>query len=192
MGKIILVTGGVRSGKSVYAESLAKALKGEILYIATSLALDSEMKDRIKKHIDRRPTNFKTLEAYKDFDKKLTSEILKDKSGVLLDCITNMISNLLLEKCTDLNNISTDKIKECEDYVKDEFEKLLSICTLYDIPFIFVTNEVGMGLVPEYPIGRLFRDISGMINQFVARRASSVYLCVSGIPVEIKKESENK
>lgn len=180
MGKLILVTGGARSGKSSYAEDMASQLKGDILYVATSIPCDDEMKLRIKKHIGRRPSNWETLEAYKDFDIKLPP-MLHKKSGVLLDCITNLVSNLILENYED-----GEDNKNMENYITGEIMKLISISKKSSVPFIMVTNEVGMSLVPEYPLGRLFRDIAGSINQIIAGEADEVYLCVSGIPVKIK------
>jgi adenosylcobinamide kinase/adenosylcobinamide-phosphate guanylyltransferase len=185
MGKIILVTGGARSGKSSYAEKLAKDTIGNILYIATSIPFDEEMKLRVKKHKAQRPKEWETFEGYKDYDINL-SEKLKNTNGVLLDCITNMVTNLILEKCTDVDNINKEEILEIEAYVDGEINKLIELIEMNDSKFIIVTNEVGMGLVPEYPLGRLFRDIAGRANQILAKAAEEVYFCVSGIPVRIK------
>lgn len=185
MGKIILVTGGARSGKSSYAEKKAKELEGDILYIATAIPFDEEMKLRVKKHREGRPSTWSTLEAYKDFDSKLKAA-LEGKAGVLLDCITNLVSNLILEKCKNVEEIKTDETVEIENYVKGEIEKLIKSIREAAVPFIIVTNEVGMALVPEYPLGRLFRDLAGIVNQILAKEAEEVYFCVSGIPMKIK------
>ncbi|AAK79351.1 adenosylcobinamide kinase/adenosylcobinamide-phosphate guanylyltransferase [Clostridium acetobutylicum] len=185
MGKLIFITGGARSGKSSYAEKLAISLGGDILYIATSKPFDEEMKERVKKHRERRPKNWGTLEAYKDFDSKLLIET-KGKSGVLLDCITNMVTNLIFEKLPSEENITTRDAEKVQKYVEDEIEKLIRVIENIDMPFIIVTNEVGMSLVPEYPLGRLFRDIAGFVNQMLAKKADEVYLCISGIPMKIK------
>jgi len=185
MGKLIFITGGARSGKSSYAERLAEDIKGNILYIATAIPFDDEMKLRIKKHIERRPKNWTTLEAYKNFNIKLP-ELLEDKSGVLLDCITNMVSNLILEKCDDEMNIKILEAQDIQKYVEEEKEKLMKVVEKEEIPFIMVTNEVGMSLVPEYPLGRVFRDIAGTVNQMIAAKADEVYFCVSGIKIKIK------
>jgi adenosylcobinamide kinase / adenosylcobinamide-phosphate guanylyltransferase len=185
MGRIILVTGGARSGKSTYAEEMAAKLDGNVLYIATSIPFDDEMKLRVTKHKAQRPSRWDTLEAYKDMDINLKSR-LENSSGVLLDCITIMVTNLFMEKCKDLDNISNSTAVEVEDFIKSEIEKLIKIAKNTDIPFIIVTNEVGMGIVPEYPSGRVFRDLAGRANQMLAKVADEVYLCVSGIPVKIK------
>ncbi|APM38114.1 bifunctional adenosylcobinamide kinase/adenosylcobinamide-phosphate guanylyltransferase [Clostridium kluyveri] len=185
MGKLILITGGARSGKSSYAEKLAKELKGDILYVATSIPFDEEMKLRIKKHVERRPESWETLEAYKDFHSKLIP-MLNGKSGVLLDCITNLVSNLLLEKCEDTEKTTTARALEIEKYIKAEVSEIINISKEASMPFIMVTNEVGMALVPEYPLGRIFRDLAGSVNQMIAKEAEEVYFCISGIPLKIK------
>lgn len=185
MGKLILVTGGAKSGKSSYAEKLAKEIKGDILYVATAIPFDDEMKLKVKKHIEQRPPNWYTLEAYRDFHSKLIP-MLSGKSGVLLDCITNLVSNLLLERCNNIEKIKASEILEIEQYVKKEVKEFIDISKDTSIPFILVTNEVGMSLVPEYKLGRIFREIAGSINQIIAREAEKVYFCISGIPVRIK------
>ena len=185
MGKIILVTGGARSGKSTYAEGLARSINGNILYLATSIPFDDEMKLRVEKHKAQRPAAWVTLEAYKDLDIHLKSELM-NKSAVLLDCITVMVTNLFLEKCKDIDHISNENAMEIENFVKNEIEKLITEAKNAAIPFILVTNEVGMGVVPEYPSGRVFRDVAGRANQMLAGVADEVYLCICGIPVKIK------
>jgi Adenosyl cobinamide kinase/adenosyl cobinamide phosphate guanylyltransferase len=185
MGKIILVTGGARSGKSTFAEETARKLGGNVVYIATSKACDDEMIERIKKHRSQRPEEWVTIEAYKDMDLHL-KDILKDKDAVLLDCITIMVSNLMLEKAMDWEGIPAEEINRVEAYVKVEIEKLIKVASDADVTFIIVTNELGMGVVPPYELGRAVRDIAGRANQMLARAAEEVYLCVSGIPVRIK------
>lgn len=185
MGKLIVVTGGAKSGKSSYAEKLAKEIKGDILYVATAVPFDDEMKIKVKKHIEQRPPNWYTLEAYKDFNSKLLP-MLSGKSVVLLDCVTNLVSNLLLEKCSDIEKIKDSEILEIEQYVKKEIREFIDISKSSSILFIAVTNEVGMSLVPEYKLGRIFRELAGSINQIIAGEAEKVYFCISGIPVRIK------
>lgn len=185
MGKLILVTGGARSGKSSHAEELAKACGSHVLYIATSIVTDGEMEQRIKKHREQRPSWWETLEAYKDFDICIGKKT-ENKSAVLLDCITVMTTNLMLERLSDIDNISPENSIEAEDYVRHEMDKLISAAMESSIPFILVTNEVGMGIVPEYPLSRLFRDIAGRVNQTLSKAADEVYFCVSGIPMKIK------
>ncbi|MDP4093362.1 MAG: bifunctional adenosylcobinamide kinase/adenosylcobinamide-phosphate guanylyltransferase [Bacillota bacterium] len=185
MGEIILVTGGARSGKSTYAEERAKKYGSKILYVATSLPLDEEMRQRIAKHREQRPEEWETIEAYSCLDSVIKCS-LAGKNAVMLDCITIMITNLMFDKCSDWENISSDEISAVEEYVKTEMDKLVCTARQAEIPFILVTNELGMGVVPEYASARIFRDIAGRMNQYLAKEATEVYLCVSGIPVRIK------
>ena len=185
MGRLILVTGGARSGKSTYAEEIARKLDGGIIYVATSLPVDEEMKLRIEKHKAQRPLNWETLEVFKDFEFHLEGK-LESKVGLLLDCVTIMVTNVLMEKCQDIDNISNQEAMEVEESVKTEIDKLIALVNAKPVTFILVTNEVGMGVVPEYPSGRVFRDVAGRANQMLAKAADEVYLCISGIPVKIK------
>jgi adenosylcobinamide kinase/adenosylcobinamide-phosphate guanylyltransferase len=189
MGKLILVTGGARSGKSTFAEATASKYGENVLYVATSIPFDDEMKERVKRHREQRPSGWDTVEAYRDLDVAIGSN-LEGKNAILLDCITIMVSNIMFEKgnelAVDWNNLKQDAIQEIENNVKIEIEKYLSIAKKADIPFIAVTNEVGMGIVPENALARAFRDIAGRINQMIARVADEVYFCISGIPVRIK------
>ncbi len=185
MGKLIMVTGGARSGKSSYAEDTAKKLGDNILYIATSIPFDEEMKQRIRKHREQRPAGWETVEAYRDFGFHLEGK-LEGKSAVMLDCITIMVSNLMFETNRDWDNMDTVEMDNVEKQVTAEIQKLVSLIRASDIPFILVTNEIGMGIVPENVLSRLFRDIAGRVNQLLARASDEVYLCISGIPVRIK------
>lgn len=185
MGRLTLITGGARSGKSTFAEEMAKRIGSSVLYVATSIPFDEEMKLRIKKHREQRPSNWETVEAYKDLDKHLKDKII-GKDAVLLDCLTIMITNIMLEKHKDWDSIKVDEIEEVETYVKKEVQKLLTLIQKSPVPFIVVTNEIGMGIVPWYKSARAFRDFAGRANQALAKAAHEVYLCVSGIPVRIK------
>ncbi len=186
MGKAILVTGGARSGKSSFAEKLAADLKGEILYIATAVAFDDEMKDRIKKHQEARPEEWDTYEGYKDLDKVVTEKGSMYK-GILLDCITVMITNLLMDSdSVDFENISTLELDELEKYVKTQFQQLMKTISNTEAVVIMVTNELGSSIVPENKLARFFRDAAGRINQYVASCCDEVYLTVCGIPMKIK------
>lgn len=185
MAKLILVTGGARSGKSSFAEETAKLFGEQILYIATAAAFDEEMKERIRRHRLQRPASWTTLEAYRDFDKSLP-ELLMGQNAALLDCITVMVSNIMLEKAMDWEGLSIKEMEEVEKAVAVQVEFLLGVIRNADIPFILVTNELGMGVVPPYALGRAVRDIAGRVNQQLAREANEVYLCVSGIPLKIK------
>jgi adenosylcobinamide kinase/adenosylcobinamide-phosphate guanylyltransferase len=185
MGKLILVTGGARSGKSRFAEKKASDFGDRVLYIATAVAFDEEMKERIRRHRQQRPSGWETLEAYRDFETSLPG-LLAGRDAVLLDCVTVMVSNIMLQKAMDWEGISVEEINAVEKEVDSQVRSLLSIIKNAEIPFVLVTNELGMGVVPPYALGRAFRDIAGRVNQILAGEAEEVYLCVSGIPVKIK------
>lgn len=185
MGRLILVTGGARSGKSAFAEELAGKIGNDVLYVATAIPFDSEMKLRIQKHRERRPAQWETLEAYRDLDRHLTGRA-EGMAAVMLDCVTVMVSNIMLQSREDWDNLGENDITTVEEQVKAEIAKLLKVVEKLSIPFIAVTNETGMGIVPENAIARAFRDIAGRVNQMLAKEAGEVYFCVSGIPVKIK------
>lgn len=169
-----LITGGARSGKSLYAEKLAiKIGKGRAAYIATAQALDDEMSKRIELHKARRGANWQTFEAPFNADEKI---LLAGEqfSAILFDCVTVYISNLICAGCDE------EKILTAAD-------KLISAATKTTATTIFVTNEVGSGLVPDNELGRRFRDIAGTVNQRLAAAADEVILMVAGIPMVIKK-----
>jgi adenosylcobinamide kinase/adenosylcobinamide-phosphate guanylyltransferase len=185
MKKFILITGGARSGKSNFAESIAKGTGKDVLYIATSVPFDSEMKMRVRKHREQRPGDWSLLEAYKDFDIHLSKTGSK-REVYLLDCITLMVTNIIMEKESDWQNINESEVLGIEQDIKREIEKLIEFIEYSDGLFIAVTNEVGMGIVPENKLSRAFRDVAGRANQMLAKVADEVYLCVSGIPLKIK------
>lgn len=173
-----LVTGGARSGKSTFAESLMEGY-GEVCYIATARPSDDEeMKERIAKHRARRPDHWHTLED----DRNLASNI-PAADAILLDCVTVLLSNYLFDIGEELTEESIQKV---QDEVKEELMLLSDCCKKEDMELVIVTNEVGSGIVPMHPLSRAFRDIQGRVNQFLASRAEEVYLVVSGIPVKIK------
>jgi len=182
MSKITMVTGGARSGKSGFAESLLQH-KDDVLYIATSIPFDEEMKDRIEKHKLRRPAEWKTLECYKDIDKHL---LARSEKNILLDCLTIMVTNLMFYYEKDWDTIGMDRINEIEGLIISEVQNLINCVRKQDMNMIVVTNELGMGIVPSTKLSRLFRDIAGNINQVVARECDEVSFLVSGIPTKIK------
>lgn len=196
MGKLCLVTGGARSGKSRFAEQLARDLKESVLYIATSIVFDDEMRDRVKKHRQQRPSDWETFEGYKNLAPAVLDARNKHK-GILLDCATIMMTNLLFDmlgttfdSCEDAANITdiitNEKLAEVEVKILEEFKAFIDQIEQTDITTIIVTNEIGFGVVPETVLGRVFRDISGRVNQYIAKRADEVYLVVCGIEMKIK------
>lgn len=186
MGEITLVTGGARSGKSTIAEKILLNSNEDILYIATSVAFDEEMEDRIKKHKDRRDNRWKLVETYKNFGNLVDNEDFKNCRYILLDCITVMLSNRLFDKRLD-NDTDLDKYDELETEILNDMVDLLKISRDNDKNIVIVTNELGMGIVPIDRISRMYRDIAGRINQYVASEADKVIFAVSGIGVDIKK-----
>lgn len=177
---IVLVTGGARSGKSTFAENLYKDKK-DVVYIATSIALDEEMKERIIRHKQTRPDTWRTFEGYYSLTDALGTE-----KNYLLDCITVLTSNIMFDMTKDLDTIPQKIQEEVEEKVYGELYSLIAAIRKKDYNLVMVTNEVGYSLVPENHIGRVFRDIQGRINQKVAALSDEVYLVCCGIPVKIK------
>lgn len=173
MSKIVLFTGGARSGKSTRAEQYAAALGRPVVYIATAEARDDEMRARVAEHRRRRPPEWATLEAPLRVAPAL--ERLDRGAVVLLDCLALLVSNLLLAYESDP-----------APPIDAEIAALLAAARQRDLALIAVTNEVGMGVVPPYPLGRAYRDLLGWANQRVAAAADEVYLLVCGIPVEVR------
>lgn len=167
--KIILITGGQRSGKSSYAEKLALSLSCNPIYLATSRIWDEEHLKRIKHHQANRGNQWTNVE-----EEKYLNHI--DVSGrvVLVDCITLWATNFFFDNDSNVE-LSLSEIKE-------EFNKF----TFQDATFIFVTNEIGFGGVSENKIQRMFTDLQGWVNQYIAAQADQVFLMVSGIAVQIK------
>jgi adenosylcobinamide kinase/adenosylcobinamide-phosphate guanylyltransferase len=184
MGKIIYITGGARSGKSTLAEKIALEDYKTRTYLATAIPYDDEMVDRIHKHRIQREDKWATVEGYRDIS-KLLEETPKNEV-VLLDCLTNMVSNLLLDNHVDWDMVTPKEVNEMEQNIMIEIDNLLECIRSCGSDFIIVSNELGMGLVPPYPLGRYFRDISGRINQRIAFESSEAYMVVSGLKVKLK------
>lgn len=181
---IVLVTGGVRSGKSIFAQEYINKIGNEITYIATAIPFDEGMKYRIKKHRDSRPKEWKTIEMYKSFEKLESNTDFLSSDSILFECMTLMVSNLLLEE--NIENADYEKIDIIERKIFFEVEKIIEIIKKYNKNLIVVTNEVGMGIVPSYKLGNIFRDIAGRINQYLAKESDEVYITISGIPLKLK------
>lgn len=172
MGKITFILGGARSGKSAYAKELANRQKKKVAFIATCEARDKEMRERIRLHKKNRPLNWKTFEEPL-FVSKILKEITNIYEIILIDCLTLLISNLLLKGSK-------------EGCIEREVNKILSTLKKNKNKSIIVSNEVGLGIVPDSRLGREFRDIAGRINQQVAEKSDEVFFVVSGIPWRIK------
>lgn len=186
MGKIIYVTGGARSGKSTTAEEIVLNSGKDKIYIATSIAFDEEMKERIRLHKIQRGESWITIEAYKELDKKI-KKYSQEKKIILLDCLTNFISNnMIIDVERDWEKISQIEVKEIEKEIEREIVKILEVAKNSQLDIVIVSNEIGMGVVPPSYLGRYFRDICGRMNQLVASSADEAYLIVSGLKIKLK------
>lgn len=172
MSRLILITGGARSGKSKYALTLARSHGKRVIYIATAEALDPEMKKRIRLHRRNRDKGWVTIEEPADVSGAVRALPRKERV-ILLDCLTLLISNLIFKGLSD-------------GAICAEVKSILRALRLKAGTSIVVTNEVGGGIVPDNKLARRFRDLQGRTNQIVSGAADCVYLLVSGIPVKIK------
>jgi adenosylcobinamide kinase/adenosylcobinamide-phosphate guanylyltransferase len=181
MSKITLILGGARSGKSYFAQELAKKGKRKVLFVATAEPLDDEMRVRIEEHRKNRPVKWKTLEVTKNIGMKI-KECTKGDDIIIIDCITLLISNLLYDE---------PNYPVAEKRVLKEINALLECINTLDAHFIIVSNEVGLGLVPDNKLGRLYRDMLGKSNQLLASQSGMVYFMVAGIPSRILPDTGN-
>ncbi len=178
---VILITGGARSGKSTLAEDKARAFD-KVTYIATARPCDGEMAARIAHHRARRPASWRTFEGVTG----LAGAVFEGDQCVLLDCVTNLVTNLMLDTPIDWEQPQDADVQEVECLALAELEALVLRTRELGVALILVNNEVGMGLVPVYPFGRAFRDVAGRVGQRLASLADEVYFCVSGIPLRVK------
>jgi adenosylcobinamide kinase/adenosylcobinamide-phosphate guanylyltransferase len=179
MGRLVLVLGGARSGKSAFAERLARTGGGDgVLYIATALIHDAEMVERVARHRAQRPAAWETVEMF-----HRVGETLHERADLppvlLLDCLTLLLSTPALDP-----NVSAEAI---EAHAMAEVDGLLRLADTHAGTCIVVSNEVGMGMVPPYPMGRAYRDTLGRANQRLAARADAAYLLIAGIPLDLTK-----
>lgn len=165
---LTLVVGGARSGKSSHAEALIAAHPAPWTYIATAQAFDDEMEERIAHHRARRDGRWRTVDA--PLDLAQTLGVMPEGAPVLVDCLTLWLSNIML----------------ADHDVDEETRRLVAVLAAPRGPWVVVANEVGMGIVPENPLARRFRDEAGRLNQMVAAIADSVTFTVAGMPLAIK------
>jgi adenosylcobinamide kinase / adenosylcobinamide-phosphate guanylyltransferase len=187
---LILVTGGARSGKSTYAERLAQRSGRSVAYIATATAGDDDMRDRIARHQAARPSTWRTIEE----PLHLAEAIQRAASCadiILLDCITVWLSNWLLLQ-DELSSIESTPASVYSEGALQEIEALLREARALNAQqrLVIVTNEVGLGIVPAFALGRVYRDVLGAVNRRLAQDASRVYLLVAGLAVDIKRLHE--
>ncbi len=197
MSKIYFILGGARSGKSSFSEELAISISERVGYLATGQIIDEEMKKRIDIHKKRRPQNWKTFEIRSNDIS--TSEIEKiilmtDKNKLkvlIIDCITNLLFRLIHKYSLDgLEILENSLEKKIEDEITDFFDKFISsvrrAADTKGIDIIIVSNEAGLGLVPAYPLGRIFRDMLGIVNKKIAAASDEVHFFIAGIGMKIK------
>ena len=176
---ISIVTGGARSGKSEFAESL---IKGDAIYIATAENFDDEMDLRIKKHVKRRDESvikWRTIECLKNFD-----GLSGEEKYVLFDSLGVFVSNIMFSKTAD--DLSDKSIEETILVVRKELEKLLDWARENDKELVIVTDEVGMSIIPESKVARVYRDLIGTINKEVAAKCDRAYFVCMGLEVRLK------
>lgn len=177
MPRTIFITGGARSGKSRFAEQLSLEFGAPLCYLATAQALDSEMGERISRHQQRRGNDWQTTEEPLHLTQALAC-CDGNYKAVLVDCLTLWLTNLLL--------LYEDLGEQAEERIMDDVHRLAATLRGMTTPVILVSNEVGMGIVPEHRLGRIFRDIAGQANQIMASAAGEAWLVASGIPLKLK------
>lgn len=185
MNKIILITGGARSGKSNFAESEIRKIDKSTAYIATAIAFDEGMKNRIKKHVEQRPNTWKTYEKPTQVH-EIIDTISQENEVAILDCITVLVTNTLFQSDLDWETVSEEMVDEIEARIQKDIKAMVEAIQKTDLTVYMVTNEIGSGIVPENRLARLFRDIAGRVNQYLGQMSEEVYLVVSGIPMKIK------
>ncbi len=168
MGKIIFITGHVRSGKSKFAVKIAKEEFKNVVFIATGKEIDDEMRERIRKHKESRPEKWKTIEEEIDIENFIGRD-----NDYIIDCLTTWITNLIIKGYKEKDIIR--KVERLIENIKD------ANCSA-----IIISNEVGWGIVPENKLARDFRDIIGIVHQIIAENSDIFYLMVSGIPLKLK------
>ncbi len=181
MGKTTLVLGGIRSGKSAFAEELVLARQNHTIYLATGQAVDAEMEQRIRRHQDRRPSEWLTLEQPLDLVAPLKQALERSDqpTSVLLDSLDGWMSNFLLEN-------ETRPFPKIEAQALSHVEDLAELAKNSVADFFLVSSEVGLSLVSPNSLGRQFQDLLGAVNQAAAALADDVYLVTAGIPQRIK------
>ncbi|HZQ07744.1 MAG TPA: bifunctional adenosylcobinamide kinase/adenosylcobinamide-phosphate guanylyltransferase [Anaerolineae bacterium] len=178
--EIILILGGARSGKSTWAENMARTRAGDsVLYIATAEALDDEMRERIDMHRAARPPAWQTREAPRNLPEAI-AQLDSPPRLIVLDCLTLWVTNEMLVSERELQKRLLCQLDMLTDWVR-----------LHDLDLIIVSNEVGLGIVPDNELSRHFRDMLGKVNAYVAQIADKVYWMAAGLPIELKSLAVN-
>lgn len=182
MGRLIFITGGTRSGKSTYAEGRLMDYAGA-LYVATARNTDPEMAERILNHQNRRPDHWRTVETDRDFFEVLSKCA---EPAVLIESVGTMITNHILDAQLDWDYCSRKQVQDLQSKVLEQIEHLISGSVESGADVYVVSDEVGMGMVSAYAMGRAFSDICGLANQMLAEASHEAYLVVSGLPLKLK------
>lgn len=177
---VILITGGARSGKSMFAQQFFSEAE-QVVYVATAEVCDEEMAQRVEQHRHAR-----RCMADGRTSAGISRMMIHGEDGCLLDCVTVLTSNIMFTHTAEYECIPRTVQEETEAAVKRQLDVLINDANAANCRLVLVTNELGSGIVPEHHVSRVFRDIAGRVNQHLARRADEVYWCVCGIPVKIK------
>lgn len=180
-----LILGGIRSGKSAYAEKLLQ-MGDHVTYIALAQIYDDEMAERVLRHQERRKPSWKTIETNTDLVGAIQQAA---NSDILIDSIGTWISNNLMEQMQAETSLTRTQRNTIEQLILDEGERIIQTLERHQGAVIMVSEEVGYSMVSEYPLGRLFTDIIGSINQRLAKHCDRVYLMVTGYPIVVKDHS---
>ncbi len=176
---VTLILGGARSGKSAHAQKLAEESRKAVLFVATAEALDDEMAQRIRRHQQERPAHWRTLEA-----PRAVAEQIRKAAGtgelILLDCVTLLASNVIAPLPEPYSSGAA------EAALNAEIDALLALMDATDHEWLIISNEVGLGLVPDSPLGRVYRDALGRANQRLAAAADEVLFLAAGLPMRLK------
>ena len=173
MGRLTFITGGQRSGKSSFAVKLASARAERVVFVATCIPKDDEMKARIEQHKKARPRHWRTIVAEKEISSLLAQ--LRGCDLVIIDCLTLLVSNYLIQG-------------ESEEAVLQEAKRIVETAKRASFETVIVSNQVGWGVIPTNPLARKFVDTLGKVNQIVAKYADEVILVVCGIPLKLKPD----
>ncbi|HEX2988001.1 MAG TPA: bifunctional adenosylcobinamide kinase/adenosylcobinamide-phosphate guanylyltransferase [Chloroflexota bacterium] len=190
MGSLVLILGGARSGKSTMAEKLALAAGGQVTYVATAEPRDDEMRWRIEHHRAARPAGWRTVEEPLDLVTAV-ERAAAESDVVLVDCLTLWLSNHL---CLCDAPESSEEWAAAERALADNLERwttsLVETARCHEVTLLLVSNEVGLGLVPANALGRIYRDLLGLVNRRLAAEADRVLLMVAGLPLDVKRMAE--
>lgn len=194
MGKMVLVTGGAKSGKSAFAEKALES-KEAVCYLATGMTYseDAEWQEKVRLHRERRPKSWDTHEGFEDLGKFISSQ---SYSYYLLDCVTMLTTNLFFKLMAehfsdkmdldDRHFLTKEEQRRMSEMIHKELRVLLTAIKSSEATVYLVTNEVGLGIVPENRLGRYFRDLLGNINQEIAKEASEVFVLFCGLAQRLK------